>query len=428
MQDTPHVVILGGGFAGLNAAKKLSGCPVRVTLVDRRNHHLFQPLLYQVATAALAPSDIAEPIRAILSGQRNLTVRLAEVTALDLEAKTIQLEQAGETTDLAYDKLIVATGARHAYFGHPEWETHAPGLKTLSDALHIRERVLTAFERAEWCEPGPERDRLLTFVVVGAGPTGVEMAGALAEIARHTVARDFTRIDTRTARVLLLEGGPQVLASLPQRLGTLARKQLESLGVEVRTEARVEHIDATGVQVGEEHIPAETVLWAAGVHASPLLVDAGVPTDRSGRALVSQDLSVPGHPDLFVVGDCAAFKQDGEWLPGVAPVAIGMGRHAAAVIAADVAGRPRAPFRYFDKGHLATIGRSRAVGVALGMQFSGLIAWLGWALVHLAFLVTYRNRLVVLTKWAWAWVSFERASRLIVERSWAPTATGTADP
>jgi NADH dehydrogenase len=410
-------VIVGGGFAGLNAASSLRKLPFRVTLIDRQNHHLFQPLLYQVATAALSPSDIAEPIRSILSTQDNLTVRLAEVTAVSLDHKTVQLQTDGVLERVSYDTLVLAAGARHAYFGNHQWEAHAPGLKTLRDALHIRERVLSAFERAEWTDDPVERSRLLTFVVVGAGPTGVELAGALAEIARHTVRKDFKRIDTRTARILLLEGGPSVLAAMPGPLQGSASRQLERLGVEVRTGARVTEINADGLSIGDERVESATVLWAAGVAASPLAAEAGVEVDHAGRALVQADLSLPGHPDVFVLGDGASLQQDGEALPGVAPVAITMGRHLGVVLAADLAGQPRPPFRYLDKGHLATIGRSADVGSIFGMNVSGLIAWLLWALVHLAFLVTYRNRLVVLTKWAWAWVSFERASRLIVARS-----------
>ncbi len=408
-----HVVVVGGGFGGLNAAKSLAREAVRITLIDRRNHHLFQPLLYQVATAALSPSDIAEPIRSILRRQENVTVRMAEVTRVDVEGRRIQIDESGHTHWIEWDKLVIATGARHAYFGHDAWEADAPGLKTIGDALNIRKRVLSAFERAEWTDDPEERRALLTFAVVGAGPTGVELAGALSEIAFHTVRRDFRRIDTREARVILLEGGPAVLPTMPAKLQPSAREQLERLGVEVRTDTFVTGVDSEGLWLGDERLDAATVLWAAGVQASPLASQLGAPTDRVGRVAVSPDLSVPGQPDVFAIGDLAAFEQDGKLLPGVAPVALTQGRHVGRCISADLRGAPRPPYRYLDKGHLATIGRSRAVGVVGPLAFRGFVAWFLWAFVHLVFLVTYRNRLVVFTKWAWAWFTYERASRLL---------------
>lgn len=410
-----HVVIVGGGFAGINAAASLRRENVRITLIDRRNHHLFQPLLYQVATAALAPSDIAEPIRSILRKQRNATVRLAEVVEIDVIGKRLRLvDPRGpeEGSWLEWDRLVVAAGARHAYFGHDEWEADAPGLKTIADALDIRRRVLCAFERAEWADP-EELESLLTFVVVGAGPTGVELAGALTEIALHTVANDFRNIDTTQARVILVEGGPHVLPAMPEKLRISAREQLEKLGVEIRANTLVTGVDDGGVWLGDERLDAATVLWAAGVQASPLAAMLGVPTDRVGRVTVEPDLSVPGHPDVFAIGDLAAFTQDGELLPGVAPVALTQGRHVGRCISADLRGEERPAYRYFDKGNLATIGRSKAVGAIGRLRISGFVAWFLWAFVHLLFLVTYRNRLLVFTKWAWAWMTFERASRLL---------------
>jgi len=406
-----HIVVIGGGFGGLATVQALRKEAVDITLIDRRNHHLFQPLLYQVATAALAPSDIAEPIRAIVARQDNVTVRLAEAQRVDTATRTVHL---ADGHDVAYDALIVAAGVGSSYFGHPEWEAHAPSLKTIGDALDIRRRVLGAFEEAEWCTDPDERRALMTFVVVGAGPTGVELAGALAEIAFRTLRRDFRRIDPTEARVVLLEGGPAVLPPYPPALQAKALDQLVSLGVEVRLDTRVTDVDATGVVTGEERLDARTVLWAAGVQGARIGSTLEAPTTRTGQVQVQPDLSLPGHPEVFVIGDLARVQtDDGRPVPSVAPAALQMGRHTARNLVADRAGRPRTAFRYVDKGSMATIGRSRAVMHALGLQLGGLPAWLAWVFVHLLFLVTYRNRLLVFTKWAWAWVTFERASRLI---------------
>lgn len=411
-----HVVIIGGGFAGLAAAKRLKNAPVRITLIDRTNHHLFQPLLYQVATAGLAPSDIAEPIRSVLAGQENLEVRLAEVTAVDLPGKTLALtDESGRTDVLSWDKLVVAAGARHSYFGRDEWARHAPGLKTIHDALEIRRRILSAFERAEWTDDPAELEALLTFVVVGAGPTGVELAGAIAEIARNTLRREFRRIDTSKARVILLEGADAVLTAYPPSLQQAALRQLEDLSVEVRLGARVTDVDESGVWTGASHVPARTVLWAAGVQGSRLARTLDVLLDRNGRVVVQADLSVPEHPDAFVVGDLAAAKdpKTGAPVPGVAPAATQMGDFAASMIRRDLRGRSRKPFRYFDKGSMATVGRTRAVADILGVRVSGGPAWLAWVGVHVWFLLTLRNRVLVMTKWAWAWATWEKSTRLV---------------
>ena len=409
----PLVVILGGGFGGLAAARVLGGAPVQVLLLDRRNHHLFQPLLYQVATAGLSPAEIAAPIRRILWRQRNTTVLLAEAEAIEAGGKRVRLVDG----EVPYDRLVVATGAAHSYFGHDEWEPFAPGLKTLDDALEIRRRVLLAYEAAER-EPDAERRRQwLTFVVVGGGATGVEMAGAFAEIARHSLARDFRRIDPRTARVVLVEAGPRILPTYPEGLSEDAVRQLEALGVQVWRGAAVTAIDAEGVQLGAERLAARTVVWAAGVEASPLARSLGVPLDRAGRVPVAADLTVPGHPDVFVVGDLAAVEHDGRPVPGVAPAAVQMGAHAAANLLRSLRGEPLRPFRYRDKGSLATIGRSRAVAV-LGrrLTLTGFPAWAAWLAVHIFFLIGFRNRLVVLFTWAWAWLTYQRSARLIVGR------------
>jgi len=380
--------------------------PAEITLVDRRNHHLFQPLLYQVATAALAPSDIAEPIRAILSRQSNVDVRLGHVEAIDLPGKRLQL---ADGAWISWDKLVIAAGVRHAYFGNPQWEDHAPGLKTIGDALEIRQKILSAFEQAEWTEDEALRRALLTFVVVGGGPTGVELAGAIAEIAFQTVKNDFRHLRTESARVVLVEGGPGVLNGFPPNLQLRARQQLERLNVQLKLESFVTGIDATGVTIGEERIPSHTVLWAAGVAAPPLTQSLGVPLHPSGRVPVEPDLTIPGHPDAFVIGDLALLEQDGSPLPGIAPVAMSMGRHVAKSLRTD----RRTPFRYLDKGQLATIGRSKAVIAWKKLHMSGWLAWLAWVFIHLFFLVTFRNRILVFIKWMWAYLTFERASRLI---------------
>jgi len=413
----PHVVIVGAGFAGLTAARQLRRAPVRITIVDRRNHHLFQPLLYQVATAALNPADIAYPIRSVLRSQPNARTLLARVESIDLAARTIHLLDG----TLAFDYLLLATGATHSYFGQDAWEAWAPGLKTIEDALEIRRRVLSAFEAAERLPDDTQLPETLTFVVVGAGPTGVELAGALSEIGRLTVAKDFRRFDPRRLRVVLVEGAERVLPPYSERLSSKAQQQLEKLGVEVRTHARVTKIDQTGVWLGEERIAARTVLWAAGVAASPLGKALGVPSDRAGRVMVAPDLSVPGHPHVFVVGDLMHLEQDGVPLPGIAPVAIQSGRAAAKNIARLVAGRSSEPFRYFDKGSLATIGRAAAVGKIGNVELSGFLAWWLWWLIHIAYLIGFRNRLVVMIGWGWQYFAFSRGARLITGRAWEPS-------
>jgi len=409
----PHVVVIGGGFAGLWATRALAKAPVGITLVDRGNHHLFQPLLYQVATAGLSAPDIAAPLRHILQWQRNVTVLMETVAGIDTGAREVRLER-GEP--LRYDILLLASGATHAYFGHDEWAAHAPGLKTLDDALHIRRRILSAFERAE-AETDPAAKRaLLTFAIVGGGPTGVELAGTLAEIARHTLKREFRNIEPRDARVMLLEAGPRVLSTFPESLSEKARRQLQQLGVEVRTGVPVNAIDADGVLLGDERIAARTVLWAAGVAASPLARALGVPLDRAGRVPVEADLSVPGLPDVFVAGDLASVQQGGKPVPGVAPAAKQMGRHVAAAIRARIEGKPAPPFRYRDYGNLATIGRMAAV-VHLGkLKISGALAWWFWLTAHIFFLIGFRNRLVVMLNWTWAYWSYQRAARIILGR------------
>jgi NADH dehydrogenase len=410
---TPHVVILGGGFAGLYAARKLRHARVQVTLVDRRNHHLFQPMLYQVATAGLNPSDIASPIRSILRGAKNVEVLLAEVQSIDVERREVTFSD-GAT--VSYDYLIVATGAHHSYFGHDEWELLAPGLKSLEDALQIRRRVLLAFERAEREKDPVRRHAYLTFVIVGGGPTGVEMAGAVAEIRRYALRRDFRHIDPAEATVLLLEGGPRLLPSYPESLSAEAKHELRRLGVEVRTEALVTDIRPGSVSAAGWTIPTQTVIWAAGNMASPVLRSLGAPLDRVGRAIVEPDCTIPGRPEVFVLGDAAAFNhQEGGPLPGICPVAIQMGEYAASVIQGDLAGRPRRPFRYWDKGQLAVIGRGQAVADIWKLHFGGFIAWLIWIFVHIFFLIGFRNRVLVLLQWAWSYLTYRRGARLITE-------------
>ena len=409
--DRPHIVIVGGGFAGLWATRALARAPVHITLLDRGNHHLFQPLLYQVATAGLSAPNIAAPLRQILRRQKNVTVLLGDVVGIDPGEKHVRLAD-GRT--LAFDHLLLASGATHAYFGHDDWAPHAPGLKTLDDALGIRRRILTAFERAEAEDDPVKRDAWLTFAIVGGGPTGVELAGTLAEIARHTLRGEFRRADPRMARVLLLEAGPRVLSSFPESLSEKARAQLQTLGVDVRTGVPVAAIDDDGVQLGDTRIAARTVLWAAGVAASPLARDLGVPLDRAGRVLVEPDLSVPGHPSIFVAGDLASIQCEGKSVPGVAPAAKQMGRHVARAILARLRGTTPAPFRYRDFGNLATIGRMAAVVDLHGLKFSGLIAWWFWLAAHAFFLIGFRNRLVVLIDWAQAYWSYQRSARIIL--------------
>ena len=412
----PHVVIVGGGFGGLYAARALAGRPVRVTLLDRRNHHLFQPLLYQVATAALNPSDIATPLRAILRRAANVTVLLAEVESVDLAARRLVLD--GDPME--YDALVLAAGAGHSYFGHDDWEPLAPSLKTLEDALEIRRRVLVAYEEAEREQDRAEQRALLTSVVIGGGPTGVELAGALAEISRETIARDFRLIDPTKARIVLLEGGPRLLAAFPDPLPARAAAALTRIGVEVRTGATVTRVTPDAVWIGGEQIRARTVLWAAGVAAAPLTRTLGVPLDRAGRVLVERDLSIPGHPEAFAIGDlCALTGDDGHPLPGLAPVALQQGRAAARNVLHRLAGEPTEPFRYHDRGSMATIGRAAAVAVVGRFRLSGLIAWLAWLFVHIAFLIGFRNRFLVLFQWAWAYITWQRGARLIT-RPWRP--------
>ena len=406
----PHVVIVGGGFAGLNAARVLARREARVTLVDRRNHHLFQPLLYQVATAGLSPADIATPLRSILRKASDVRVILAAAERVEPEARRVILDEG----ELTYDALILAAGATHSYFGHDEWEALAPGLKTLEDALEIRRRVLLAFEAAERARDAAERRALLTLVVIGGGPTGVELAGALAELARHTIARDFRAIDPTQTRVILLEGGSRILPSFPEGLARAAARSLERIGVEVRTGALVTRITPDAVWVGGEPIHSRAVLWAAGVAAAPLAHTLGVPLDRAGRIPVTPDLSVAGHPEIFVAGDLCAFTHGTrEPLPGVAPVAIQQGRAAAANAWRRLAGEATRPFRYRDRGSMATVGRAAAVAVIGPLRLSGLPAWLAWLGVHITFLIGFRNRFLVLFEWAWAYSTWQRGARLI---------------
>jgi NADH dehydrogenase len=409
----PHVVIVGGGFAGLWAARALAGAPVRITLIDRQNHHLFQPLLYQVATAGLSAPDIAAPLRHILRRQANVEVRLAEVTDIDVTARRVWL---GADASLEFEYLLLATGATHAYFGHEEWAQYAPGLKTLDDALHLRRHLLLAFERAEAEVDPANRAAWMNFAIVGGGPTGVELAGTLAEIARHTLKSEFRNIDPSHARIRLIEAGPRILSSFPPDLSGAAQRQLERLGVEVSTHSAVTDINAMGDRIGDAFVASRTVVWAAGVAASPLARALDVPLDRAGRVRVCADLSVPGHPEIFVAGDLAAVEHHGRPVPGVAPAAKQMGRHVAATIRARIASRPSSPFEYRDYGNLATIGRMAAI-VHLGrLKLSGLLAWWFWLAAHVFFLIGFRNRLVVLLDWAWAYWSYQRGARIILGR------------
>ncbi len=410
------VVVIGGGFGGLWAVRALARAPVDIVLIDRCNHHLFQPLLYQVATAGLAAPSIAAPLRHILRRQHNVTVLLGEVNTIDLEGRRvgIALEAAPDPQFVPYDFLIVASGATHTYFGHDTWARHAPGLKTLDDALGIRARILTAFERAEAEVDAAARDSWLTFAVIGAGPTGAELAGTLAEIARHTLADEFRHADPRSARVLLIEAGPRVLAGFDSDLSAKAHQQLEKLGVEVRTGQAVTDIGADHLQLGTERIAARTVLWAAGVAASPLGALLATELDRAGRVRVAEDLSLPTRSDVFVIGDLASVKSNGTLVPGVAPAAKQMGTHAAKAIIATLTGGARRAFRYRDFGSLATLGRRAAVVQMSGLKLSGVIAWCFWLAAHIVFLIGFRNRLVVLLDWAWAYFTYKRSARIIV--------------
>ncbi len=409
----PRVVIIGGGFGGYAAARQLTRAPVDITLVDRTNHHLFQPLLYQVASATLAPSDIAVALRWVLRKQRNVSIVLGEATAIDVERRMVILD--GGTAQLPYDFLIMATGTRHSYFGHPEWEALAPGLKSIEDALDIRSRFLMSFEEAERAQDPAARRAYQTFVIVGGGPTGVELAGTIPAVARGAFRREFKHIDTRETRVILLEGLPRILTSFPDTLADRARHDLEQLGVEVRTGALVTKIEPDAVYVGDERIPTRTVFWAAGNAASPLGRSLGAPLDRSGQVLVERDLSVPGHPEIFVVGDLAAtVRRDGVTpVPGVAPAANQEGRAAARNILATLRGQPRRPFRYIDKGNLATIGRHRAIADFGFIRVHGFFAWFLWLFVHLLYLVGFRNRVTVLVQWGFAYFTYERGMRVI---------------
>jgi NADH dehydrogenase len=409
----PHVVIIGAGFGGIEAAKALARAPVEVTLIDRQNHHCFQPLLYQVATAALSPADVAWPIRHILRGQENLTVLMAEVTGIDTATKTLQLKDA---PTVGYDTLIVATGATHSYFGHDEWAEFAPGLKRIEDATRIRRNILVAFERAELATEEAARQRLLTFVIVGGGATGVEMAGSIAEIAMQTIARDFRRIDPRTSRIILVEAGPRILPTLPSELSGYAARSLTRMGVDVRTGTRVTGCDRNGVDLEGGRIDAGTVIWAAGVTASPAAQWLGAEHDRAGRVKVSPDLSVPGHPEVFVIGDTAAVTgAEGRPIPGMAPGAKQMGQYVGKLIAARLKGETLPPFRYHHVGELATVGRRAAV-VNLGrIRLTGFLGWLFWSVIHIYFLIGLRHRFIVAFTWLWDYLTFQRGARLITE-------------
>jgi len=415
--EKPRVVIIGAGFGGLQAAQRLTKLPVQITVIDRKNHHTFQPLLYQVATAGISPGEIAAPIRWILRGHKNVEVLLGDVVDFDLQQRRVKLAD----LEISYDYLIVATGAGHSYFGHDEWEPLAPGLKTIEDALEIRRRVLLAFEIAEREAVAKEPELPLNFVIVGAGPTGVELAGTLAEIARQVLRNEFASIDPRRTRIILLEGGPRILPAYAPDLSQSAVRQLEKLGVEVRSSALVTGISPGEVRVGEERIPAAVVLWAAGVAASPLGKKLGAPLDRSGRVLVNGDLSLPQHPEVFVIGDLASLKDaQGNPLPGVAPVALQEGQAVAKTIAGDLHNRPRNDFRYVDKGSLATIGRAAAIAQFRKLHISGYFAWLAWLFVHVFFLIGFRNRFIVMFQWAWSYITYERGARLITGDSTLP--------
>jgi NADH dehydrogenase len=409
----PHVVIVGGGFGGLTAAQALKRAPVRVTLIDRTNHHLFQPLLYQVAMAGLSPADIAAPIRSILRGQKNVNVLLDEVTSVDLAANKIKLR----ASEMTYDYLILATGGRTSYFGHDDWEKFAPGLKDLDDAVEIRRRVLLAFEQAEKETDAERKKQLVTFVVVGGGPTGVELAGAIAELAHYALSRDFSNIKPESAEIILLEGGPRILPSFAEDLSRSAQQQLEELGVKVRLNAQATNIDDTGVYLKDEKIRAATVIWGAGVGATSLTKTLGVPLDRGGRIILDPDLTIPGYRNAFALGDMTCFThQDGKPLPGVSPVAMQMGRHAAQNIVWDLEGKSYEKFKYFDKGSMATIGRKAAIAQMGSTHLSGFVAWMAWLMVHIFFLIGFRNRLMVLFNWAWSYFTYQRGARLITGR------------
>jgi NADH:ubiquinone reductase (H+-translocating) len=406
----PRVVVVGAGFGGLEATRKLAQLPLEITLVDRRNHHTFQPLLYQVATAGISPGEIAAPIRWILRRKKNVEVLMDEVVNFDLIGRTVKLSD----FEIPYDYLVIAAGAQHSYFGHAEWEPLAPGLKTVEDALEIRRRVLLAFELAERHAAAGEPQSMLNFVIVGGGPTGVELAGTLAEIAHQVLGNEFRSIDPKRTQILLLEGGPRILPTYAPDLSRSAVRQLERLTVKVRESAMVTNITPGAVWIGDERIPATVILWAAGVLASPLGKKLGAPVDRAGRVMVNPDLTVPNHPEVFVIGDLATLKDDeGRPLPGVAPVALQQGRYVAETIARDLNHSPREIFHYFDKGSLATIGRAAAVAEIRKFHISGYLAWLAWLFVHIFFLIGFRNRMIVLLEWAWSYFTYERGARLI---------------
>lgn len=406
-----RVVIVGGGFGGLFAAKAFRGADVRVLVIDRANHHLFQPLLYQVATAGLSPANIAAPIRSVLNRQKNVEVMLAEVVGVDSRAKEVILDD----RRIPYDYLILATGARHSYFGHPNWETLAPGLKTIDDATRIRAKILLAFERAEM-ETDPEAKRAwLTFAIVGAGPTGVELAGSIAELAHRVMKRDYDHIDLDTTRIVLVEAGPRILSSFSEKLSDAAKRSLERLGVEVRPNSMVSDVTPEGIRIAETFLPARTVLWAAGVRASPAAQWLGIEGDRAGRIPVNQDCRVPGHENVFAIGDTMVLEdENGRPLPGVSQTAMQQGAYVARLIRAEIEGKSKpGPFRYRDKGSMATIGRAAAVASIKGLEFSGFVAWFLWLAVHIAYLIGFANRILTLTQWAWAYVTFQRGARII---------------
>ncbi|NDC82392.1 NAD(P)/FAD-dependent oxidoreductase [bacterium] len=407
----PKIVIIGGGFAGLNVAKGLKHTAADIVLIDRTNHHLFQPLLYQVATATLSPRDIAAPLRSILRKQGNVKIEMAEVTAIHKDEKKLSMSDGSE---MSYDYLVIAVGSRHSYFGHPEWESVAPGLKTLQDAVRIREKVLSSLERAERATDKVIQRRLLTYVIVGAGPTGVEMAGAISEIVKKSIQDEFRTFGTDETRVLLVEGGPRVLLPYPESLSTVARNDLQEMGVEVRLNSTVTDIKSDGIQIGDEWIPTETVIWAAGNMASPMLGSLETPLDRMGRVEVNPDLTVPGYPDIMVIGDCAAAPDgNGKFLPGIGPVAMQAGHYTASALRQRLKGQVPSSFRYFDKGTMATIGHLRAVAYVFGLKFTGLIAWVLWSIIHVLYLIGFRNKLTVIMEWMWSMTTTKRSVRLI---------------
>lgn len=421
-----RVIIVGGGFGGLEVAKALAHADVEILLVDRTNYHLFQPLLYQVAIAGLSPADIASPIRGILADQKNLRVIRGEVTKVDVATKTIHLGDEAEP----YDWLVLAVGAQNGYFGHDEWEKFAPGMKSIEDALEIRRRVLLAFEEAERTHDEAEKKRLLTFCVIGGGPTGVEMSGAIAELSHWVLSSDFREADPKRAKVILIEAGARILPSFPADLAQSAVDQLGELGVEVKTGARVVAIDREGVNltIGDEktRIDARTVVWGAGVRASDLVKSLGVPLDKGGRVIVGSDCAIPEHPEVFAIGDVAHFEEKGEILPGVSPVAMQQGRYVAKLIRWEAESKgspPRSPFKYFDKGSMATIGRSRAIAYARGIKMHGFIAWLAWLFIHIWYLIGFKNRTSVLWTWTWSYLSYKRGARLITSTGWKPSQT-----